>query len=173
MNYGHNYSLPLIQSLPTVRYLGPLNWCHNSTFCFKKKSYSSTDGMPNKQNPQMVLSFSQKGLILINNFKSLGWFFWNCTFYFSSFMKITIEIWIWCYSHPQPMFSNESGNLKFMFNFVYLDIHSAANICHNFVCLTWLFRDKIYVIFQFVLLASRIFSKFVHVCKLPEIKDKT
>lgn len=40
----------------------------------------------------MVLSFSQKGLILINNFKLLGWFFWNCTFYFLSFMKITIEI---------------------------------------------------------------------------------
>lgn len=52
--FVHYELWPQLQSsLPTVRYLGPLNWCHNSAFCFFFfKCYSSTDGMPNKQNPQ-------------------------------------------------------------------------------------------------------------------------
>lgn len=33
--FVHYELWPQLQSsLPTVRYLGPLNWCHNSAFCF-------------------------------------------------------------------------------------------------------------------------------------------
>lgn len=69
VNYGHNYNLLLIQSLITVEYLGPLNWCCISAFWFF---------FLNTVLPQMWCQINKtfkwlspfpKRLILIDNFK--------------------------------------------------------------------------------------------------------